>query len=108
MACAWSSPLPALDAAVAGCVEGLVAPHGLHGELVTAECDVRRVRRPGAFVAVLTPLRVEPPVLPRRDVVRVGDRLRVLVTGNDRPAVEDPVSERVRGGVDEVHATIAR
>ena len=51
------------DAAVAGRVEGLVAPHRLHGERVAAERDVLRVE-PGALVAVLASLRVEPAVLP--------------------------------------------
>src|SRR5436309_2817132 len=98
MLCASSSPfpLPADDAAVAACVERLVAPQRLHGELTAAERDVLRVRRPGALVAVLAPRCVEPAVLPRGDVVRIGDGLCVLVAGDDRPAVEDAVTERVR------------
>src|SRR3954464_8709559 len=100
--------LATLDAAVPGRVEGLIAPHWLHGERVAAERDVLRVRRPGALVAVLAPLRVEPAVLPRRDVVGIGHGLRVLVAGDDRPAVEDAVAECVRGGVDEVHAAPGR
>src|SRR3954449_9663943 len=78
------------DATAAAAIEVLVAPHGLHGELVAAEHDVLRAE-PRALVAVLTALCVVPPVLIREEVVRVGDGLGVLVTGDDRPAVEDAV-----------------
>ena len=72
------------------------------GELMPAECDVLSSGGPGALVAVLATGGVVPAVLVREEVVRVGDRLGVLVTDHDAPAVEDPVAERVARGVDEV------
>src|ERR1051326_1469612 len=94
--------LPRDRAAVLARVERLVAPRGLYGELVAGERDVLQLE-PRALVAVLARLRVVPPVLDAEEVVRVGDRLGVLVAGDDRPAVEDAVAERVARAVHTVH-----
>src|SRR5690348_17013130 len=95
------------DAAVAGRVEGLVAPERLHRERVRSERDVLRVQ-PRTLVAVLTARCVVPAVLVAQEVVRVGDGLSVLVTGDDRVAVEDAVAERIAGRVDVVHPATRR
>jgi len=46
---------------------------------------------PGALVAVLTPLDVVPAVLIAREVVRIGNRLGILVADDDAVSVEDAV-----------------
>ena len=63
---------------------------------------------PGALVGVLAALGVVPAVLDREEVVRVGDRLGVLVADDDALAVEDAVAERVARRVDVVHARSRR
>src|SRR2546421_104936 len=95
-----SRPLPltvslARDgAAVLAGVEGLVAPGRLDRELVPGKRDVLRVV-PGALVRVFAGRVVVPAVLNREEVVRVRDRLGVLVADHDAVAVENAVSEGV-------------
>src|ERR1700674_3146727 len=59
---------------------------------------------PGALVAVLAGLNVIPAVLRTHLVVRIGNRLSVLVARDDAVAVEIPVAEGVVLRVDRIGA----
>src|ERR1700730_8483917 len=89
-------------AAVLARAECLVGPERLHREGVRRKRDVLGVV-PGALVAVLRTLGIVPAVLVREEVVRIGDRFRVLMPGDDAVAVEHAVTEGVALGVDVVH-----
>src|SRR6202008_1547929 len=57
---------------------------------------------PSALVADFAGLSVVPSVLNRREVVRIGDRLCVLVSDNNAVAVEYPMSEGIADNVPRV------
>ncbi len=93
--------------AVAGHVECLVAPQGLHRERgVIIHRNITKTL-PRTLVTVLAPLHVVPAVLDAGKIVWVGDTLGVLVPGDDAVAIEDPVAKAIADHVHRVHSTAA-
>src|SRR5207244_9017445 len=90
-------------AASSSAVEG-VAPERLDRKMLAAERDVRCSALPGADPGALVGVLGAAAVEPSGAGVGVGDSLAVLVSADDREAVDVVVAERIVEAVDEVHA----
>src|SRR5712691_2597338 len=91
------------DGAGALAAVGFVAPHRLNGVRLARQGNVLQAG-PGALIAVFAGGGVVPAVLEAGQVARVGDRLGVLVAGDDAVAVQVAVPKRVVGLVDRIPA----
>src|SRR5229473_538892 len=103
LACPSATERLAGDGAGSLAAVGFVAPHRLNGVRLAREGDVLQAR-PGALVAVFAGGRVVPTILEASQVARIGNRLGVLVAGDDAVAIQVAMAKRVVLLVDRIRA----